>query len=455
MPKQIVLGAFEIMAPTFLTNAWSHPDAHPERFTDLASWQQLARELEDGGFDFLFFAEALGYPMDDNGVASPTAIREGVQFPVMEPLSIVTGLAAVTDRLGYVVTTSTTAERPFTNARRFSTVDHLTNGRIGWNIVTSDNAQATMKLLGGNGVIPHDERYARADEFVDLSMKLWEGSWEDGALVMDKATRTMVDQDRLHEVHYQGEYFALDGYYPIPPSPQRTPTLFQAGASPRGRNFAARIAECIFIQERTIEAGAALVADLRERARLAGRDGGDVNIVNNLSVIVADTAEEAQEKRRALTTTPTREAMAALFLGWSGVDLLQFDPAISLAEVKTEVGQSLLKQYQDPNLTVGEVMDHLRDTMGGYKVTGTPEQVADEIVEIVEGTDVDGFLFDHGAGGVEAYRPFLHEVMPLLRERGILPEEPRRGTLREMLTGGGSRLPDSHPGATFRVPSAT
>jgi FMN-dependent oxidoreductase (nitrilotriacetate monooxygenase family) len=451
MPKELVLGAFEILAPTFLNNAWSHPDAHPERFNDLASWQQLARELEEAGFDFLFFAEALGYPMNDLGEASSVAIREGVQFPVLEPLSIITGLAATVDRLGFVVTASTTAERPFTNARRFSTVDHFTGGRIGWNIVTSDNAQATMKLLGGSGVIPHDERYARADEFIDLSMKLWEGSWEDDALVFDKATRTMVDQQRIREIHHHGEYFNLDGYYPIPPSPQRTPTLFQAGASPRGRDFAARIAECIFVQENTIEAGAKIVADLRARARAAGRDGGLLRIVNNLSVVIADTREEALEKRKALTTAPSREAMAALFLGWSGIDLLQFDPAMSLVEVTTEVGQSLLKQYQDPNLTVGDVMERLRETMGGYRVTGTVEQVAEEIEEIVDATDLDGFLVDHGSGGVEGYRPFLREVMPLLRERGLLPEQPRRGTLREMLTGGTSALADDHPGAQFRI----
>ena len=448
--KQIVLGAFEIVGPTFLSNAWSHPDSDTGAFTSLAYWQELARALDDGGFDFLFFAEALGYPMSAEG-ASEVALREGVQFPVLEPLSLITGLAATVDRLGFVVTTSTTAERPFTNARRFSTVDHLTAGRIGWNIVTSDNQEAMVKLLGEKGVTPHDERYRRADEFVDLSLKLWEGSWEDGALVMRKEDRELVDLDRLHEIEHHGAHFDLEGYYPVPPSPQRTPTLFQAGASTRGKDFAATYAECVFIQERSVEKGAELVRELRARAASHGRDPGSLRLVNGLSVVVAPTEAEARRRREELTTAPSREAMGALFMGWSGVDLLSLDPDATLAEIRTEVGQSLLAQYQDPELTVGGVLDRLRETMGGYKVTGTPENVARQIEDIVVETDVDGFLVEHSVGGVATYRDFIDQVMPLLRDRGLLPDEPRRGTLREMLTGGTARLPADHPGARYTV----
>ncbi|GAA2248758.1 NtaA/DmoA family FMN-dependent monooxygenase [Herbiconiux moechotypicola] len=449
--KNIVLGAFEIVGPTFLSNAWSHPDSDTRGFTTLAYWQELARALDAGGFDFLFFAEALGYPMTADGAASEVALREGVQFPVLEPLSLITGLAATVDRLGFVVTTSTTAERPFTNARRFSTVDHLTRGRIGWNIVTSDNQEAMVKLLGEKGITPHDERYRRAAEFVDLSLKLWEGSWEDGALVMRKESRELVDLERLHEVQHHGESFDLEGYYPIPPSPQRTPTLFQAGASSRGKDFASTYAECVFIQERDLAKGAALVQELRERAAAHGRAPESIKLVNGLSLVIADTEEEAAVAREALTTAPSREAMGALFMGWSGVDLLSLDPDATLAEIRTEVGQSLLAQYQDPTLTVGGVLDRLRETMGGFKVTGTPESVADQIEEIVRITDVDGFLVEHSVGGVATYRRFIDEVMPLLRSRGLLPDEPRRGTLREMLTGGSARLPADHPGARYTV----
>lgn len=450
MPKELVVGAFEILAPTFLSNAWSHPDSATEGFADLAYWQDLARVLDAGGFDFLFFAEALGYPMDEDG-PSPVAVREGVQFPVLEPLSVITGLAAVAPRLGFVVTASTTAERPYLNARRFATVDHLTGGRIGWNVVTSDMQAALVRLLGETSITPHDQRYARAEEFVDLSLKLWEGSWEDGALVFDKDSRTMVDPAKVHEVHHDGEHFRLHGLFPVPPSPQRTPTLFQAGASPRGRDFAARIAECVFVQEREVAKAAAVVADLRARAVAHRRRADSIKLVNGISIVVADTEAEAVEARRALTAAPSREAMATLFAGWSGVNLLALDPDASLADISTEVGQTLLSQHQDPSMTVGDIMDTLAETMGGFKVTGTPEQCAEQIEQIVTATDIDGLLIEHSIGGADSYRDVIDTVFPLLRERGLLPPEPRAGSLRERLTGTSTPLlPDDHPGARHR-----
>lgn len=172
-----------------------------------------------------------------------------------------------------------------------------------------------------------------------------------------------------------------------------------------------------------------------------------MRVVNGLSVIVGETEEQARQLRAELTAAPSREAMAALFLGWSGVDLTRLDPGATLAEVSTEVGRSVLAQHADPGTTVGDVLDGLRETMGGFKVTGTAAQVADEIEAIVEATDVDGFLVELTFGGTESYRDFIADVMPLLRARGLLPEQPRRGTLREMVTGSASpRLPARHPG---------
>lgn len=438
MPKELVLGAFEVMAPTFLANSWRHPKAHPERFASMAGWQELARQLDAGGFDFLFFAEALGYPMDADGRVPEVVIREAVQFPVHDAPLVISALAASVDRLGFVVTSSTTAERPYLLARKFATLDHLTEGRIGWNIVTSDMQAALVRLLGDSGIQSHSTRYQRAAEFVNLCLDLWERSWGHDAQPMNKQTGVFTDPDKVHWMSHHGEHFRLEGYFPIAPSPQRSPTLFQAGASPAGKDFAARFAECIFTQERSIAAASALVEDLRARAVTQGRSGTAIKIVNGLSVIVGETAEAAAQLRQELTDAPSREAMAALFMGWSGIDLFGLDPEMTLEQITTEVGQSLLAQYKDPHKTVGQVLDGLRETMGGFKVTGTAKQVADEIMAIVDATDVDGFLVEFTFGGTESYRDFIEQVMPLLRDRGYLPQHPRRGTLREMVTGASS-----------------
>ncbi|WOF22433.1 NtaA/DmoA family FMN-dependent monooxygenase [Microbacterium betulae] len=448
MAKELILGAFEVMAPTFLANSWRHPRARPEGYATLEAWQGLARQLDAGGFDFLFFAEALAYPMTPEGTVPEVVVREAVQFPVHDAPLVISGLAATVDRLGFVVTSSTTAERPYLLARRFSTLDHLTAGRIGWNIVTSDMQQALVKLLGDDEVTPHDARYARADEFVSLCLDLWERAWDDDAQPMDKGSGVFNDPGKVRWTSHHGDHFDLEGYFPIAPSPQRTPTLFQAGASRTGRDFAGRYAECIFTQERTVEKASALVQDLRSIAVSHGRRPDAVKVVNGLSVIVGDTEEEAAALRQELTDAPSREAMAALFMGWSGIDLTSFDPATTLEEIHTEVGQSLLAQYKDPTRTVGQVLDGLRETMGGFKVTGTPQSVAAQIERIAAETDVDGFLVEFTFGGTASYGDFIDRVMPLLREKGLLPAEPRRGTLREMLTGSGSAaLPADHPGA--------
>lgn len=448
--KELVLGAFEVMAPTFLANSWRHPLARPEKFATLSFWQDLAKQLDAGGFDFLFFAEQLAYPMEEGGDVPEVVIKEAVQFPVHDALYAISGLAAVTERLGFVVTSSTTAGQPYLTARNFGTVDHLTDGRIGWNIVTSDMQAALVRLLGHSEVTPHQTRYARADEFVQLCLEQWEGGWGQDAQPMDKESGTFNDPQKVHWINHDGDFYSLHGYFPIAPSKQRTPTLFQAGASPRGKDFAAKYAECIFTQEQDIEKTAALVKDLRGRAEAQGRSGDSIKIINGMSAIVGDTHEEAVGLRKELLEAPSREAMAALFMGWSGVNLMEFDPESTLAEVSTEVGQSTLAQQQDGR-TVGQVLDDLRETMGGFQVTGTPDEVADELQAIAEQTDIDGYLVEHSFGGTESYRDFIDHVMPRMRDRGILPQQPRSGSLREMLTGAPTpRLSDEHPGASFR-----
>jgi FMN-dependent oxidoreductase (nitrilotriacetate monooxygenase family) len=378
-------------------------------------------------------------------------VREAVQFPVHDPLTLVSGLAATVDRLGFVVTASTTSEQPYLLARRFASLDHLTKGRIGWNVVTSDMQTALVKLLGAGDVTPHDRRYDRAEEFIDLTLKLWEGGWSDDPFILDKQSRVFTDLSKVHRISHDGDFYSLDGYFPVSPSPQRTPTLFQAGASSRGIQFASRIAECFFIQERDLDKAAQLVATIRAEVETRGRGGNSVKIINSISVVVADTDEKAAELRASLTAAPSRDAMAALFLGWSGVNLLGLDPDTLVDELSTEIGKTTLAMYQNAGMTVGQVLDALAKTLGGTKVTGTPEQVAAEIERIAEATGVDGFLIEHTFGSLSTYREFIDSVMPILRRDGAIPKRPRTGTLREMLTGAPSpRLRPEHPGSAFR-----
>lgn len=452
MTKQIVLGAFEQLTPNFISNAWSHPLSDTRGFATLGYWQQMARRLEDAGFDFLFFAEALGYPMSGDDVPE-TVIREAVQFPVHDPMAIISGLAATVSRLGFVVTASTTAQQPYLNARSFTTLDHLTEGRIAWNIVTSDNQVALVKLLGQHDVTPHDERYRRATEFIDLSLRLWEEAWDDDAVVHDKATRTFADPTKVHRIRHDGEYFSLDGYYPAMPSVQRTPLLLQAGTSKAGRAFAGRYAECVFIQDREIDAAALNVRALRDEASAAGREPGDLKVIVSASVVVGDTPEKAERLRAELDATPSRESASTLFMGWSGVDLLRFDPEDTLEHVTTQVGQTMLAMFQrgDGSPTVGEILDRIATSIGGPRFTGTPQQVADDIEAFVDRSDVDGFLIEYTYGGWATYQGFADRVIPLLRDRGLLPDSPRGGTMRERITGSDSpRLPPSHPGTRRR-----
>ena len=453
MTKTIFLGAFEEFTPNFISNAWSHPRSDTAGFATLGYWQNMARELEAGGFDFLFLAEALGYPMQPDGEVPEVVIREAVQIPVHDPMMLVSGLAATVDTLGFVVTASTTSQQPYLNARAFSTLDHLTNGRIAWNVVTSDNQIALSRLLGQKSVTPHAERYRRATEFVELSLKLWEDAWDDDAVVHDKATRTFADPSKVHRVVHHGDYFDLDGYYTAIPSPQRTPLLLQAGTSPAGRAFAGQFAECVFIQDRDLDIAAANVADLRARAVENGREPHDIKVIDAVSIVVGDTEEHAAQLRAELDQTPSRGAAAALFMGWSGVDLMSFPLEATLAEVTTEVGQSMLGLFQqgDESPTVAEILDRITSAIGGIRVTGTAESVADQLQHIVDVTDIDGLLIEYTYGGMPSYRDFIDHVVPLLRDRGMLPPTPRGGSMRRRILGHDSdRLPATHPGLQNR-----
>jgi long-chain alkane monooxygenase len=449
--KPLALAAFEEFTPNFVNHSWHLPRSISTRYTELEYWQELVRGLDEAGFDFLFLAEALGYPMTEDGAVPEAVVREAVQLPVLDPVALVSGLAATVPRLGFVVTASTTSQVPYLHARTFTTLDHLTRGRIGWNIVTTDQQNALTRLLGLPSATPHGERYDRATEFVELALELWEGAWEDDAVVADKASRVYADPAKVHRVRHEGRYFSLDGYFPATPSPQRTPTLFQAGTSDRGKEFAATYAECIFTSYRDAASAAAHIGDLRARAAEAGRPG--LVVLNGVSIVVADTAAEARAERAALDAAASRDAAAALFLGWTGVDLTALDHATLLSDLDPQGSKTTFALWGDnpATPTVGALLDQITTESGGFKVTGTPVEVADALERLAEEGDIDGFLIESTYGGIETYRRFIDDVLPILRERGSVPAAGRGGSLRERLTGTPTpRLDPSHPAARHR-----
>lgn len=447
--KTFTLGASELMSMNFYSSAWANPRNHTENFRTLAHWQEIARVLEAGDFDFLFFADGIGYPSHDGKIV-PGALRGAIQTPTHDPITVVSGLAATVSKLNFVVTASTTAEQPYMHARRFATLDHLTSGRIGWNIVNSDNQEALVKLLGLGAVTAHDKRYDRADEFVELACRLWEGSWEDAAVVIDKETGVFADPDRVHEIVHHGENFNLEGIFPVIPSPQRTPALFQAGASPRGREFAAGTAECVYMQGFSLESVAETAADIRARAERLGRRGDDLKLLNGVSIVVAATEEEALARRAELRATPSIEMLATHFLGWTGIDLTRMDPDLPLSQATSEYGHSTIARYDDGR-PVREILAGLRDNLGSLAITGTPAQVADEMERLVDEGGIDGFLIEPTFGGAESYRELVDLLMPELRRRGRIKPLEEGQTLRERLFDEGARVNDRHRAAAFRV----
>ncbi len=452
--KKITLGVFEMLNPNNGMPTWKHPLAKADRYDKVDYWIEVAQLLEGAGFDFLFFADTYGYATIAGELPANVA-KHGIQFTGFDPMLMISALAQATTNLGFVLTSPTTVEKPYATARRFGTLDHFTDGRIGWNIVTGSSQATTDALFGVTDHGTHDSRYDVADEFVDLCLQYWEGAWDDDALRNDPASDTFIDPAKLHKISHRGEHFSSEGYFAIPPSAQRSPVLFQAGTSARGRAFAARNAEAVLIQGQTIVKAAEHVADIRLQAVKHGRNPDDVKVITGVTVTVAATEEEARAKRAELDEQYTREDAAVIFAGFTGVDLSLMDPDTPLTDLSSDQGQTLVDRFVRPGTpvpTVGEVLDNFRSKANrGFQITGSAAQVADELLAIVEGADVDGFMIEPTFGGPEAFADFIEQVMPLLAERGLLEPKIENLTLRERLNRPGvPRLVDSHPGSRFR-----
>ena len=455
MTTPLVLGIFQYVSPNgTIGAAWQHPEDESATFTDIGYWKRLARKLEDARFDLLFLADSHGFPALD-GELLPASVREGRGVPQADPMPVAAVVAAVTERIGLVVTASTTVELPAALARRLTTLDHLSGGRIGWNIVTGSSG-ATAAALMGRELVRHDLRYDMADDFLDLSLKLWEASWDEGALVRDKAAGVYADPDRVHMIEHEGPFFRSHGVLNVPPSPQRTPLLVQAGTSGRGMAFAGRSAEAVFVAGGDPARVAANIAAIRAAAVAEGRTADSVKILVGAMFLAGATHEAAVATHEEMLAMSTPEGAAAIFAGNMGIDLLALDPDLPLAQQETEMGLSNLQRYLgrdgQPAPTVREILEDFRRTgLNGTVFVGTGEEIVDEVEQFVAETGADGFLIQpHLTPGT--YDDFIAHVLPVLRARGLAREEYVGETLRERLFGDGQRLlPDEHHGAAYRA----
>jgi len=447
--KQILVNAFNMNSVGHINHGlWTHPRDRSPEFDTLQYWIDLVQLLERGLFDGLFIADIVGvYDVYQRSVE--LTLKESVQLPVNDPLVLVSAMAAATRHLGFGITVNLSYEPPYLFARRMSTLDHLSGGRVAWNIVTG-YLDSGARAMGLTEQIEHDRRYEQADEYLELLYKLWEGSWEDGAVLKDRERRVFTDPARVHPVRHHGEFFRLEGYHLCAPSPQRTPVLYQAGTSERGLRFAGRHAECVFINAQNHEAARQQVAQIRAHAKEAGRDPASVKIVMGLNVVVAPTEAEARDKYLEYRRYANPEAGLAHFSSSVGVDFSRFDLDEPIQIGNSNGIQSVAKTFS--GWTKRALLE--QHALGGRYTTviGSPSQVADELESWVVETGVDGFNLTRTVTP-ESYADFIDLVVPELQDRGSYKTRYAEGTLREKLFSASPRLPDSHPAAAWRTPA--
>ncbi len=454
MPRQIRLNAFDMNCIGHQSpGLWTHPDDRAESYNTLEYWTDLARTLERGKFDALFIADVLGI-YDVYKGSGRTALEQAVQVPVNDPLMVVPPMAMVTEHLGFGITCALSYELPYPFARRMSTLDHLTKGRVGWNIVTG-YLDSAARGMGMAKQVAHDDRYDVAEDYMQAVYKLWEASWEDGAVLRDRQGRRFADPDKIHRVLHEGPHFRVDAIHLCEPSPQRTPVLFQAGASKRGRDFAARHAECVFINGPSKKIVGGIVADLRRRAVAAGRDPRDLVIFTMMTVITDRTPEAARDKYRDYLGYVSEEGALALMSGWTGVDFgaMRPDEVVRFndkADAQTSALEAFTTADPDREWTVREIARHAAIGGRGPVVIGSAEEVAEELQAWVEETDVDGFNLAY-ALTPGTFTDMADMVVPELQTRGLFKRDYAPGTFREKLFGRGARLPASHPAAAVRL----
>lgn len=435
MGKIIRFNAFQMNTVSHQSpGLWTHPRDNGHRYTDPDHWTELARLLEKGLFDAIFLADVLG-AYDVYEGSAEAALRHAVQAPLNDPLALVPLMSQVTTHLGFGVTCALTYEHPYTFARRMSTLDHLTRGRIGWNIVTG-YLDSAARNLGLDRQLSHDERYDLADEYMEVVYKLWEQSWEDDAVVNDKERGVYADPSKVHPIEHEGRYYKVPGFHLCEPSPQRTPVLYQAGTSPRGTAFAAKHAECTFVSGPSKKVVKKYVDDLRA----AGNE--HLKIYAQALIITAPTDAEARAKHEEYRRHIDIEAALVLLSGWTGVDFSKFALDATIEYIDSDAGRSALASFSqaDPHRTwtVREAAEFIGLGGRGPVLVGDPSQVADQLEAWQDDTGIDGFNLAYAVAH-ESMRDVVELIVPELQKRGRYRKEYLPGTLREKLFNSGVR----------------
>lgn len=446
MARRMLLNAFAMNCIAHQSSGlWRHPRDRSREYYSLEYWQTLAKTLEKGCFDGLFLADVTGvYDVYQN--SPDTALRTAMQIPANDPFCLVPAMAAVTDHLGFGITGTIPYEPPYAFARRMSTLDHLSRGRMAWNVVTG-YLDSAARGTGKSQQIEHDTRYDIADDYMSLVYKLWEASWDDEAVRFDRAGGVFADPEHVHTISHHGPYFDLEAIHLCEPSPQRTPVIFQAGASRRGQAFAARHAECVFIGAASIESTAAMVSSLRQATADAGRDPDQLKIFALMSVLADETDAKARQKLADYQQYVLPEGSLALMSGWTGIDLARFGPDDRAEDVSSQAIQSAMSGLG--SRTVREWGEALAIGGAANVITGSATTVADMLERWLEETGVDGFNLAYTVMP-ECFTDFVELVVPELQSRDRLRRAYDTGTLRRKLFGHGDRLQAPHPAAGYR-----
>jgi alkanesulfonate monooxygenase len=426
--NRLQLGAF--MRPVSIhTAAWRYPGAYPDANFNFKHLKRFAQKLEDGKFHAFFMADhlaVLNMPI--------AALKRSATITSFDPATLLPALAAVTERIGLIATGSTTFDAPYHVARRFASLDHLSGGRAGWNIVTTSNPDAALNF-GLEEHIEHDERYRRAREFYDVVTGLWD-SWADDAFIQDVESGTFFDPEKMHILNHKGKYFSVLGPLNVARPIQGWPVIVQAGASEAGRQLAAETAEAVFAPASSLTDGQRLYADIKGRMRALGRDPDHLRILPGCFVVVGSTVEEAQRKRAHLDSLVHPDSGLASLSIALGHDVSGFDLDAPLPDIpesnQSQSGrQRIIERARRENLTVRQLAQ-IAGSYGGLSMVGTPQTIADTMEEWLFTSGSDGFniMFPYLPEGLD---DFVDRVVPELQRRGIFRREYEGATLRENL----------------------
>lgn len=434
MTRQLHLGGFQIASNVTHSHAsWRHPSSDPG-FLTADYYHRIGRTLERGTFDFVFFADLLAVPTNYGG-GPDEALRRGTQAAAtLDPTLVATSIAAVTRRLGIAITKSTTYFHPFEVARIFATLDHLSQGRVAWNIVTSLSS-AEARNFGLENALDHDLRYDRAQEFVEATVKLWQ-SWEPGALVQDKASGLFADPSKVHAAEHDGLFFKSQGPLPVPASPQGRPVLIQAGASGKGKDFAARWADAIFEIDPTPEGRRAYYDDIKSRASDAGRDPDHVKIFPSFIPFIGETESIAREKQAFHNELADPISGLHTLSVHTNHDFSSYDLDAPVEDVQVTGSQGLFDVARRlsgrDSLTLRDIGKLYAQGVLLPQFVGTASDVADQIEEVFTGDQADGFILSVGQSP-SGFEEFVDAVVPELRRRGLFRSEYAGSTLRDHL----------------------